>query len=156
MLPTDMLVLRDRLGELADVFERKPVTDKALRVWFDTLREFPIDRVAGLLIGWPKTHNKFPTPADLWKVCNELGIDERERKAAIENREPEWEPSKRGEVFLQKMREILNRPTRTPRQHWEHVLKTQPAGSVGYEYAKQILKPDREPGSDDEPQAVNF
>ena len=156
MLPTDMLTLRDRLAELADVFERKPVTEKALKVWFDTLREFPIERVAGVLIGWPKSHGKFPTPAELWKVCGEIGSAEIERKAALDKRPIEWERSPQGAKFLAKMKAIINKPSRTPRQHWEHVLATQKPGDIGYEFALRALKRDREPGSDDEAQAVNF
>lgn len=156
MLPTDMLTLRDRLAELADVFERKAVTEKALKVWFDTLREFPIERVAGVLLGWPKSHNKFPTPADLWKVCSEIGSAEMERRAMLDKVEVEWVPSTRGDEFLAKMKAVISRPKRTPREHWEHVLTTQRPGSEGYEYAKKILKRDeREPGSDEE-EAVNF
>ena len=154
----DADLLAKNLNQLADVFDRKPVSGPALQAWFDSLKEFPTERVMGVLIGWPRAHLKFPTPSEVWKLCNEIGIGERERKADLEKREQiEWERSPAGEKFLAKMREIINRPSRTPKEHWEHVLRTQPPGSIGHEYAKKILKPEeREPGQDDEPQAVNF
>lgn len=158
MQSIDMPNLAKELNLLTEVFEKKPVTERASKVWFDTLREFPTERVLGVLIGWPKTHNKFPTPAEIWKVCNEQGIEEREHQARLEKQmEPKWERSPQGAKILAQMKQILNRPTRTPREHWQNVLKTQPPGSIGHEYAKKVLKVEkREPGEDDEQQAVNF
>lgn len=152
----DAETLAKNLNALAEVFDRKPVTAGALQAWFDVLKEFPTERVMGLLIGWPKTHGKFPTPAEVWKSCNECGIDEREHKALMEKKiEPKWEKTAQGLAALKRMKEIINRPARTPRQHWEHVLKTKKPGSIGYEYAKKVLKIE-ENVEDIEPQAVNF
>jgi hypothetical protein len=164
VLPTDISTLRDRLAELADVFDKKPLSDKALRVWFDTLREFPCDQVMALLIGWPKTHTKFPAPADVWKAMNEWSIDQRERKAALERREPAFHPGVGGakaEQFIAKIRKTLNNPAFTPLEHWQRVHERQPEGSIGREYAEEVLRKkgvikDREPGEDDEGKAVNF
>jgi hypothetical protein len=158
MQSIDLPQLAKELNGLAEVFDKKPVTEKASKVWFDTLREFPTERVLGMLIGWPKSYGKFPTPAEVWKACNEVGIAERERKALLEKREAiEWERSPHGAKFLEQMRKIINRPARSPRQQWEHVLATQRPGSIGYEYAKKVLRvEDRETGEDDEPQTVNF
>jgi hypothetical protein len=154
----DAELLAKNLNTLAEVYERKPVTAGALTAWFDVLREFPTEKVMAVLIGWPKSHNKFPTPAEAWKVCNEFCIDEREQKAIQEKKlEPKWERTPQGALMLAKMKRIINSPARTPRQHWEHVLITQRPGSIGFEYAKKVLKiEDREPGEDDEPEAVNF
>jgi hypothetical protein len=154
----DLPQLVKELNGLAEVFDKKQITDKASKVWFDTLKEFPTERVLGILIGWPKTHNKFPAPSDVWKVCNESGIEEREHKARTEKAmEPKWERTPQGALMLKKIKDIINKPARTPRQHWEHALITQRPGSIGFEYAKKVLKiEDREPGEDDEPQAVNF
>jgi hypothetical protein len=141
VLPTDMLILRDRLAELAEVFERKPIGEKALKVWFDILREFPVERVAGVLIGWPKSHNKFPSPSEVWKACGEIGSSEIERKAALEAKETfHWERSPAGAQFLAKMKSIINKPSRSPMEHWRHVLETQKPGSSGYEFASEALK----------------
>lgn len=141
MQSIDLPQLAKELNALAELFDKKPVTDRASKVWFDTLREFPTERVLGLLIGWPKSHGKFPTPAELWKACSEMGSADIERKAAIERREAiEWERSPAGEQFLAKMKAIINRPSRTPTEHWKHVLETHKPGSIGYEYASEALK----------------
>jgi hypothetical protein len=151
MQSIDIPQLTKELNSLAEVFEKKPLSEKAAGVWFDTLKEFPTERVLGLLINWPKSHTKFPAPSELWKVCSELGSSEIERKAALDKQPPAWERSAKGAEFLAKMKAMLNKPSRTPRQHWEHVYATQRPGDIGYEYAKKILKrEDREPGSDAE------
>lgn len=176
MLPGDVSVLRDRLSELAEVFDKKPVGDKGLTVWFGVLREFPTEKVAGVLIGWAKSHGKFPTPAEVWKSCNEMSISEREAKAQRENKEPIFYPGVGGEdaaKFIAKMREILRRPKWTPEEHWTMALDKYPPGSIGHTYAKAALSKvryakefngklsadekallPREPGQDDEERAA--
>lgn len=159
MLAADSKILGERLGELAEVFDRKPIAEKALTVWFNLLREFPTERVCGVLIGWPKTHTKFPSPADVWKLVNDIGIGEREKRAQQENKSAGFEPGVGGEQadkFIAQMRVILKRPRWTPREHWEHVLDTAKSGSIGHEYAIAALTKmgartvQREPGQDDE------
>jgi hypothetical protein len=144
MQSIDLPQLVKELNGLAEVFDKRPITEKASRVWFDTLREFPTERVLGLLLSWPKTHGKFPTPAEVWKACNEMLIDAREEKARLERlAEPKWERSPRGLDFLAKMKRTLNNPRRSPTEHWKHVLETKEG--IGHEYAKQALtkrKPD--------------
>lgn len=140
----DADLLAKNLNSLAEVFDRKPVTPGALQAWFDTLREFPTERIMSVLMGWPKTHGRFPTPAEIWKVCTEIGSAEIERKAALENRaEVAWTRSAQGEKFLARMKSIINKPSRDPKQHWEHVLATQKPGDVGYEFARKVLKRER-------------
>jgi hypothetical protein len=149
----DLPQLVKELNGLAEVFDKRAITDKAAKVWFDTLREFPTERVLGLLMSWPKTHGKFPTPAEVWKACNEMLIDAREEKARLERlAEPKWERSPRGVEFLAKMKRIINSPKRSPMEHWQHVMATKEG--IGHEYAKQVLEK-RKP-QDDEHQAVNF
>lgn len=164
MTKIDIPALAAQLNALAEVFEKKPVSPKAMEVWFDTLREFPCDQVVSLLVAWPRTHAKFPTPADVWKSMNEWAIDRRERQALIERREPAFHPGVGGaqaEKFIRQMREILNTPKWSPLEHWQRVHERQPEGSFGKRYAEEVLRKrgvitDREPGEDDEPQAVNF
>jgi hypothetical protein len=161
----DLSILGARLGELAEVFEKKQLSEKALAVWFDTLKEFQIERVASLLIVWPKTHTKFPAPAEVWKAVNDMGIGERELKAQRENKETFY-PGVGGaqaEKFIAQIKQILKRPRWSPREHWERVLDTAKPESIGQRYAKQALmnmgartRVEREPGQDDEEKAVNF
>jgi hypothetical protein len=164
MQPYDLGTLGARLGELAEVFERKPLTEKALAVWFDVLKEFPTDRICSLLISWPKTHTKFPTPAEVWKVVNDLCIADRERKAAEENRRATvFHPSVGGEQvekFIAQIRAILKRPKWTPTEHWQRLLEKAPKDSIGYRFAEEALinlarnrAPKREPVMEREPGA---
>lgn len=162
----DVQVLGQNLNALCDVFDKKPVPLKALEVWFDTLKEFPTNHVMDALIGWPKAHSKFPTPAEVWKLVNERASRERERKAMTEKKE-EFHPGvggRKAQEFLKQMRVILNRPTFSPEEHWKRVLATAPKGSIGHQYAKEVLEKraqrradfEREPGQDDEEKAVGF
>ena len=167
MLPTDISTLKERLAELSEVFDRKPLSDKALKVWFDTLRDFPCDQVMSILISWPRSHSKFPAPSEVWKAVNDWSIDRREKQAAAENRR-DFHPGVGGamaELFIAKMRETLNNPAFTPLEHWKRVHDKQKPGSIGHRYAEEVLKKrgvieeveEREPGQDDEEgKAVNF
>jgi hypothetical protein len=161
MLPTDLQTLRDRLEDLTEVFERKAVGKKALSVWFDVLKEFPIERVAGVLISWPKLHTKFPSPAEVWKIASEAASSERDRKATPENREPFYPGvgGRQSRQFIASIQEILNRPKWSPREHWERLLARSAPGSIGHRYAAAVLKKgdvytaERVPGEDDEVRA---
>lgn len=155
----DLQLLANQLNALAEVFEKKPVSPKGLEVWFDTLRDFPTDRVISMLIAWPRTHTKYPSPAEVWKAVNEISIDIREEKArheraliAQEHRHMGATPQ--GRAIIKRVYEILSKPKITPRQHWERVLANPKAQHLAKEYAKEALKKwepaEREPGSDDE------
>jgi hypothetical protein len=156
---TDLQVLANQLNALAEVFEKKPVSPKGLEVWFDTLRDFPTERVISVLIGWAKTHTKYPSPAEVWKVVNEISIDLREEKVKQERAQIEREyqhmgATPQGNAIIKKMYEILAKPKRTPRQHWEWVMRNPKAPHIATECAKEALKRwqvvEREPGCDDE------
>jgi hypothetical protein len=81
---TSLDLLGKQLNALAEVYDKKVVTPKALEVWFDTLREFPTEKVMDKLIHWPKTHGRFPVPAEVWKDLNDVSIDHREASAIAE------------------------------------------------------------------------
>jgi hypothetical protein len=139
----DAAVLSQNLNALAEVYEKKHVTPKALEVWFDTLKAFPTERIMGYLIGWPKTHGKFPTPAEVWKLCNESSIEEREERARQErasNAAPWMGSTAEGKRLSTLAREIFKRPKRTAKEHWQHVLATAPEGSIGHQYASEALR----------------
>lgn len=156
MLPYDMKTLGDRLNELAEVFDKKPVGEKGLTVWFGVLREFPTEKVCSILISWPKSHTKFPSPAEVWKAVNEIGINDREKKAEQENGEEFFQRgSPQAKRFIAEIRQILKKPRLTPTQHFERNLIRFPAGHIGHDWAKDVLKKrgivcEREPGDDDE------
>jgi hypothetical protein len=89
----DVQVLGQNLNALCEVFDKKPVPLKALEVWFDTLKEFQTQHVMDAVIGWPKTNNRFPTPADIWKQVRERSGRDIERKA--EEAKQEFHPGGR-------------------------------------------------------------
>lgn len=151
----DVKTLGDRLNELAEVFDKKPVGERALMVWFGVLKDFPTDRVCSVLISWPKTHTKFPTPSEVWKGVNEMQISHREAESAKmkkEETEINYHSPKALET-IEKIREILKRPRPSPREVWERVEANPKACSLAKKYASDYLKRpirQREPGDDDE------
>lgn len=82
MRPIDAKPLGEALAALAEVFGARALSPKAVAVWADALRDFPIERVEALLRAWPRTHAKMPAPADAWKVLNDERTDDIERTAA--------------------------------------------------------------------------
>lgn len=153
--------LAERLNALAEVFDKKPVSAKALEVWFDTLREFSSEVVMGLLGSWAKTHGKFPAPQEVWKALNDFSIEDRERKAKSEKaaREREIERMPRtpeGERILRLIQDGLKRPKPSPLNHWLQTAATPGLPWITSQLAKEALKKlqplgvEREPGQDDE------
>lgn len=111
MQRTDMQLLADRLNGLAETFDKRPVSVKALEVWFDTLKEFPTERVMDLLNHWAKGHGKFPTPAEVWKTVNDRMIEAREEETRrlasqfVEETRQGFRTA-RGREIIQRMREF--------------------------------------------------
>lgn len=128
MVKTDIPTLLSQLNLLAEVYEKRPVSEKAAIVWYDTLREFPIQEVAGYLIHWPKSHAKFPLPSEVWKAVNERMIDKRESESramkAQEKKEvEEWGRTPQGAIALEKMRKILGLPSRRSQQELDELAQ---------------------------------
>lgn len=157
MTRIDIPTMAAQLNLLAEVFERKPISEKAALVWFDTMKDFPIERLTGLLIEWPKTHIKFPAPAEVWKAMNDLGVSQREQRARAENRAT-FQPGVGGEkaqAFIASIRSEIGRARWTPLDHWKRVYATAKPGSIGHRYAEEVLSmrgalTEREPGEDDD------
>ena len=150
----DVPELAVTLNGLAEVFDKKPVPQKALEMWFETLKEFPAERVFGLLSNWPKAHVKFPAPAEVWKPLNEWGIDERGRAAErtrgkIVREYARMGATEQGARAMALIREMLSRPKPTSFEHWRKVMATPGLCDLSYEYAKKYLKA-HEPKQDDE------
>ena len=168
MTKTDTPLLATQLNALAEVFDKRTQTPAAVQVWMDTLREFPTERVLGLLIAWPKSHGKFPTPNDAWKILNEQSIDNREQRAAEEKVRREYETgrmvsSEQGRKIIAGLMAGLSRARRSPR-YWAHkIIDRAAAGEdviwIALAYAREALgldpktglpKAERVPGEDDE------
>lgn len=87
MQRTDIDLLGRQLNALAEAFDKKPVTVKAMEIWFDALREFPTERVMDVLNHWAKSHARFPVPSEVWKIVNERMADVREERAIEEKKQ---------------------------------------------------------------------
>jgi len=92
MRPIDAKPLGESLTALAEVFGVRPPSAAAVTVWADALRDFPIERVQGLLRSWPKMHTKMPVPRDAWSVLND------DRTEAIEKQNAAEKAQERNEV----------------------------------------------------------
>ena len=152
------------MNGLAEVVDHKPVSQKGLEMWFDTLKEFPTPQVLGLIRAWPKSHTKFPAPADIWKALNEYRTKRLEQTAAADKLafaqgERHMGATEHGKRKLAEIYAILRRPKRTPVEHWESVLADATMTPFVHKFAREALDkirppraptPEREPGQDDE------
>lgn len=134
--------LVESLNGLAETFDKKPITQKAADVWFDALKEFSTDRVMGILHGWAKRNGKFPTPAEVWKIVNEISIEERETQAAAERHEARspvrFQKSDAGKRALAEIKSIMG-PKPTPRETWHRCMSLNAPGSYQYDMAVAAL-----------------
>lgn len=157
--------LIEKLNSLAETFDKKPVSVKAAEMWFEALREFDAELILSLLANWPKTHGKFPVPAELWKACNEIASEEREKrqqreKVELERSYKNFQRTPHGEKMLAIIKGIASAKKITPIQHWHNVLATEGLPTDTYIFARACLKKidrsfvevevEREPGQDDE------
>lgn len=153
--------LARRLNDLAEIMDKKPLGEKAILGWFETLREFETGIVFGSLKGWQKTHARFPTPAEVWKACNEFSSELMEKqqvtdKIALARSYAQIKPTDEGRLKLSRILGVLAVPKPTPLQHWEKVLRTPDLPQISYDYAHAFIakqakpKVDRQPGQDDE------
>lgn len=151
--------LSSYLSRLAETFDRKPLTAEALKVWFDTLKEFPAELVLGMLTGWPKGHHKFPVPAEVWKIINDIQTADRERAAADLRRDNVRfvdfsGKTEGGRRMAQEIRGIVSMKKPSPVEHWHRILSTHAPESIGHTYALEALAKlrwkKREPGEDSE------
>lgn len=137
------------LNGVAEVFGAKQVTPKGLELWFETLREFSENEVFAALNSWPKTHTKFPVPADVWKALNENASRRREDVAEAEkkmfaeglNRAMATPAGARSMALI---RQILSRPKPSPREHWRRVMETEGLPPIAYKFASDFLNKDKE------------
>jgi hypothetical protein len=145
MQKLDGPALANELNSLAETFDRKAITPKALEVWFDTLREFPTESVLSLLHSWPKVHGKMPVPAEVWKVLNERSMEEREQRTKAEKIQRERDyahlgATEHGKRCLNMIYDKLLRPRPTPLEHWRKVMETPGLPQISYEYARIALE----------------
>lgn len=140
----DAAQLAIHLTRLAETYDRKPLTAEALKVWFDTLKEFNAELVLGLLGTWAKRNTKFPAPADVWKVVNDIAMADRERASADLRKEAQqpvkFAKTEEGQRALKHIRRLMKKPKPTPLEHWQRVLQTAQVGTLAHDFAGQALR----------------
>ena len=125
----DLPVLTERLGQLAEAFDRRAPTAGAMLVWLDVLKEFQLPEVESMLVDMPKRLTKFPAPADVWKACNERRTERIEAETRQRNLErttsitsmPANTAIARRE--LAKIKAILSKPRPSPRAWIDKIFK---------------------------------
>lgn len=161
MLKTEIQLVANQLNVLAEVFDKKAVTPKAIEVWFDTLRVFKTEQVMSILLAWPKTHHKFPAPAEVWKIANDFAIEDRaatqRADAAVRSAEiSSIGTTQYGKKILAEGKRLLREPTISSEQQWRRVLQNPAACYLAKKYAHEVLnrakerQVERQPGQDDE------
>lgn len=123
----DASLLAQNLNAIAEVFEKKPVSVKALEVWFETLKEFPTEQVMAKLIHWPKSHTRFPAPAELWKELNDKQIERREEafvaeKALAAREEKTMYRTEQGSKIIASMKRIFADTHRLTGRELAHLM----------------------------------
>lgn len=163
MIKADVPQLARELNALAEVYAKPILSERAMEVWFSTLKDLPYERVAGALIAWPKVRGKMPAPNELLQMVSERMLEEREQQDRVERARIMKETeamsvsgSAQARAIIAKTKECLRKPRRTPREHWQHVYATFHKDSIGYRYADEVLHrkklsmQERVPGEDDE------
>jgi len=123
MTPLDTPLLSENLINLADAIGGKAPTQAGMKVWIQTLREFPINEIVDVLTNWAKRATKMPAPADVWKSLNDARAERMESDAATRKREYEHEAKQtmhRNPVIAQKLSALLaemrGRPKNDPKE----------------------------------------
>jgi len=123
----DASLLAQNLNAIAEVYEKKPVSSKALEVWFDTLKEFPTEQVMGKIINWPKSHIRFPAPAELWKELNDKQIERREEafvaeKALAVREQHTMYRTEQGSKIIKEMKRMMQDTRRLSARELAHLM----------------------------------
>jgi hypothetical protein len=148
MRTEDVRRLGMRLGQLAEAFDRKGPSENAMLVWLDTLKEFSLFEVESMLVDMPKRLTKFPSPADVWKACNERRSDRIENEARAHRldevpRVTSFVPnSALGRREMMKIRTILAKPRPSKRDWIDKIFKRHEDGDPSLSAAALKLAQD--------------
>lgn len=135
--------LGEKLNTLAEAMDKKPVSVKAMEVWFDSLKEFETEMILNLLGSWAKHHPRFPVPADVWKAANEISSEDREqraerKKAEIDRSYKTLGTTENGRRALKMVIAAIGK-TSPPIVHWRKVLATPGLPKDTYIFAEHCL-----------------
>lgn len=113
--------LASALGDLAEVFGTRPVSDRAVTVWYDALKDLDGQTALDVIYDWPKTGTKFPTPADVRQRVSARISREIERRAAEEN-------ARNTETTAQWINRSADPAVKIALKHWFQDLKLKNRG----------------------------
>lgn len=102
------------IGEVAECFDHRPITEVALKHWFDALSEFNFADIEYQLRLWIKSKPRFPMIADIFSILNEQAIDKRETAWNEKKIQEAAEIKKlgiteQGKTTLEMIRKIINK-----------------------------------------------
>ena len=119
MLSTEIPMLRDRLCQLAAVFDKREPNEHAMKVWAHTLKEFAFPEISDSLDRLARTTTKMPAPGDVWKALNEQRTDRIERDSIARSKSEREEIKRtfaRSDEVSRKLKALVGRlQTRTKR-----------------------------------------
>lgn len=123
MQPHDKAMFINAICSVYDVYGKPSPGEGALRIWWDTLKDFEHTAVFTAVNTWPQYHSKPPVPADIWQRLNDERTNTLEAKAAKEeeqNRGPlDWYgPTETGRRALKVIRDMLAKPRPDPFHEW--------------------------------------
>lgn len=124
MLTADLPTLTARLHELADYYRVRPPGERAITIWYEGLRSFQIETVAGVLIDWPSHSKDMPTLSQVYPRCMQIRRGEAMRTEAL-SQPLQWKPRStpdRNMVarYIAELRGILSHG---PRDHLEWIRR---------------------------------
>jgi len=111
----DFTTVLERLNALAEVYDRKAITQKAGDVWWQVLKSHVAADVLGVIDNWARTRAKWPTPADISSAAGEALSDRIEQNAAEDRRRERREIEQMGSTphgreVLRLIRDFLAQP----------------------------------------------
>ena len=112
MNSTDFKDLVPRLNALCEVYDRKPLTDAALKVWWEALEPVSAFGAHQVLGNWARTRSRFPLPGEVYEAANNFDIDRRERvvaeeRATIATEERHIGATPQGREAMRLIREVI-------------------------------------------------
>lgn len=116
-----------RLNDIADTYGAKHLSEGALKAWFVTLESETARDCGDALAQWLRSGTRMPTPADIYRIANERGINRREQDAAADKADEakivqRFAATDKGREALRQIKELLAKKlmTRPDPREWAH------------------------------------
>lgn len=155
MRSTDKDQFADAVRDVVETLGGRSPTDRAIEVWFDALKEFPVNDVLSALYDYAKFKSKAPAPADIRKIVTDRiseRLEEQSAEAAKESRKPDagFEPAV-GRAVSQWKEDLAKATAGKPDRLWLYdCLRLWKTSSLHY-YQREMVKSalGREPTDED-------